>query len=120
MTKRLAAKVGTYQKEGQTKGEYAKIGVILQNDNGEYLLLDPTVSLAGVLAKQNVMLAKEGKPPKDMVACSIFDDSNQGNQPQQQGYQQAPPQQQGYQNTPPQQQGQHPAQYNQQQQEPTF
>jgi len=104
MTKRLAAKVGSYQKDGQTKGEYAKLGVILQNDNGEYLLLDPTVSLAGVLAKQNVMLAKEGKPPKDMVACSIFDDSNQANQPQQQGYQQQqPPQQHSQQHTPLQQ-----------------
>ena len=82
MTKKLVAKTGTYQdrQTGQEKGEYAKLGVILSNQNGEYVLLDPTINIAGVLAKQNYMARAEGKPERDMVMCSIFDDSQQQRQ----------------------------------------
>lgn len=83
MAKRLVAKVGEYQKDGQTKGEYVKIGVILENQNGEYMLIDPSVSLSGVLAKQNTMAANSGQPMRDNVMASIFTDQNQ-----QGGYQQ--------------------------------
>ena len=104
MAKRLMAKTGEYQKDGATKGEYAKIGVILSNDNGEYMLLDPAISLSGVLAKQNVLAASQGKPMRDNVMASIFEDQPQ--QQPQQGYQQqqAPQQQQQQQNfqQPPQ------------------
>lgn len=109
MAKRLVAKVGEYQKDGQTKGEYVKIGVILDNQNGEYVLIDPSVSLAGILAKQNAMAANAGQPMRDNVMAGIFTDQNQGGQ---QGYQQPrtqsnqqPRQQpqgnQGYRNNPP-------------------
>ena len=81
MTKRISAKVGEYQKDGQTKGEYAQMGVILSNDHGEYILLDPTVSIAGVLAKQNALARKTGKQERDMVIASIFDDSDQSARP---------------------------------------
>jgi hypothetical protein len=86
MAKRIVAKIGTYEKDGQTKGEYAKLGVMLNNNNGDYMLLDPSISLAGVLAKQNVMAAKAGTEQRDMVMISIFDDDNQNQQqaPQQQ------------------------------------
>ena len=77
MTKRIVAKTGEYQKEGQTKGEYTKLGVILNNDNGEYILLDPSVSLAGVLIKQNSLAAKNNGQQRDMVMSSIFEDDNQ-------------------------------------------
>lgn len=111
MAKRLSAVVGEYQdKQGQQKAEWANIGVIGTGKNGkEYVLLDPTVNLAGVLVKQNVLAQKRNEAPSDMVMTSVFeDDNNQNNNqaPQQQGYQQAPqqaPAQQGYQ--PPQQQG---------------
>ena len=113
MAKRIVAKVGEFQnQQGETKGEYAKLGVLLNNNNGDYMLLDPSVSLAGVLIKQNSLAAKLGKDQRDMVMISIFDDDNQQQgqqQPrQQQGYQQGyqqPQQQQGYQQ-PQQQQGQ--------------
>ena len=99
MSKRITAKTGEYQKDGQTKGEYTKLGVMLDNNNGEYMLLDPSVSLAGVLVKQNALAAKTGGQQRDMVMVSIFDD----NQQQQQGgyqQQQQPQQQQGnFQNT---------------------
>ena len=105
MTKRLVAKTGTYQKDGQDKGEYTKIGVILDNQNGEYMLLDPSVSLAGVLLKQNALAAKENKPMRDSVMVSIFaDEQGQQQQAPQQQAQQQPPQQQSWGNAPQQQQ----------------
>lgn len=82
MTKRLVAKVDEYEKDGQQKGKYVEIGVILSNDNGEYALLDPTINLAGVLQKQNMLGRKKQQQPRDMVAVSIFDNSNQGGQQQ--------------------------------------
>lgn len=108
--KRLTAKVGEYQKDGQTKGRYVDLGVIMANDNGEYIMLDPSVSLAGVLAKQNSMARSKGKQERDSVMVGIFDqDSNQGG-----GYQQRQQPQQGYQQ--PQGFNQQPAQQQQPQQ----
>lgn len=83
MAKRICAKVETYQKDGQTKGKYVDIGVIMSNQNGDFILLDPTVNLAGVLAKQNVLALEENKPQNKNIMASIFDDDNQ-----QQGFQQ--------------------------------
>jgi len=88
MSKRLSAKVGEYQdkQSGETKGEYVQIGVILNNDNGEFLLLDPAVSLAGVLAKQNALEFKKGGKIRDNVMCGIYEDQpKQNNQQQNQG-----------------------------------
>jgi hypothetical protein len=97
--KKLSAKTGTYiNKEGEQKNEYTKIGALMPgNDGGEYMLLDPTVNLAGVLLKQNALAAKENKPMRDSVMVSVFDEQNQGYQQQQpqapqQGYQQPAPQ----------------------------
>ena len=91
MAKRIVAKTGEYQKDGQTKGEYTKLGVMLSNDNGEYMLLDPSVSLAGVLIKQNSLAAKSGGQQRDMLMVSIFEDDNQQqNNNQQSGFKQAP------------------------------
>lgn len=88
MAKRLVAKVDTYQKDGQEKGKYVEIGVILSNENGEYALINPDVNLAGVLIKQRVNIKSNGKG--DMVMCSIFDNDRQQ---QNQGGQQQSPQQ---------------------------
>mgnify|MGYP003681243235 CR=1 FL=1 len=119
MAKRIVAKTGEYQnQQNETKGEYTKLGVMLNNNNGDYMLLDPSVNLAGVLIKQNALAAKTGKEQRDMVMISIFDDENQGQQqqpPAQGGFnqQQAPQQQQSAQwphgnqgqQQPPQHQG---------------
>ena len=75
--KRLVAKVGEYQKDGQTKGEYVRIGVIGESKNGEYILLDPAVNLAGVLTQQNLYAHSQQKKPSKRVMVSIFDDSQQ-------------------------------------------
>ncbi|WP_321337743.1 hypothetical protein [Breoghania sp.] len=77
MVKRLVAKVREYERDGQTKGEYVRIGVILSNDNGEYALIDPTVNLAGVLFKQNRLAHAKGNQPRDAVMASIWAENNQ-------------------------------------------
>ena len=43
--KKITAKIGEYQKNGETKGRYVDLGVIRQGNNGEYMLLNPSVSL---------------------------------------------------------------------------
>jgi hypothetical protein len=78
--KRLAVKIGEYEKDGQTKGRYQNIGVIMQNDNGEFLLLDPTVSLAGCLTAQNMMNHRAGRKTGDRLMVSVFEENNQGQQ----------------------------------------
>jgi hypothetical protein len=80
MAKRLVAKVGTYQKDGEEKGEYVKIGVILSNENGEFAIIDPTVNLAGVAYKQRVNGIS--KQDSDSVMVGIFSDDRQGQQQQ--------------------------------------
>ncbi len=75
--KQIKAKIDEYTKDGQTKGKYVDIGVILSNDNGEYILMNPAVDLSGVLMRQRIMAQKNGKKVMDSVACSIFDNSSQ-------------------------------------------
>ncbi len=89
MVKRLAIKTGEYQKDGATKGEYMKLGVVLANDNGSYVLLDPAVNLSGALIKQNLLARKAGKPERDMLMVSIFTDEPRNNQQAQQPQKQA-------------------------------
>lgn len=97
MTKRLAAITGEYvsKQDNQQKAEYTEIGVIITGKNGkDYALLDPAINLAGVLMKQNALAAKRNEPPSDRVMLSVFEQDNQQQGQQQQGYQQP---QQGYQ-----------------------
>jgi len=101
MKKTISAVIGEYQKDGQTKAEWADVGVILTSANGkEYMLLNAEVSLAGILAKQNVLAQNKGEQHRANVMCSINEEqSNQqqnNNQNQQGGYQN--PQQGGFNN----------------------
>ena len=76
--RKLLAKVGSYtDREGNNKNRYVDIGVEMQNDNGSYFLLDPTVNLAGVLTKQNMQAHKEGKQTRDSVMVSAFENNYQ-------------------------------------------
>lgn len=101
--KRLSAVVGEYtdKQSGQQKADWSNVGIIGVSQKGkEYMLLDPTVNLAGVLLKQNILAANKGEKLSDMVMISIIEDTNQNQsqgQPQQGGYQQAPQQQGGFQ-----------------------
>lgn len=97
--KKLTVKTGEYVNgQGETKGRYANIGVIMSNENGEFALIDPTVCLGGIFALQQAYNATQGKAPSDRIMAGIYEENTQ-----QQGQQQAP--QQNYQQAPQQHQG---------------
>jgi len=73
MAKRLVIKTGEYQKDGETKGEYTRLGVMLDSEHGPYILIDPTVSIAGCLTKQNMVNRKHKKDIRTSVLVNIFD-----------------------------------------------
>ena len=60
----LAAKVGTYEKNGETKGRYKNVGLILENEEGKKMvMIDPTFNFAAVRREDG----------KDMVMVSMFE-----------------------------------------------
>lgn len=93
----VTVKTGSYtDAQGQPKGRYENIGVMMQGDNGPYLMLKRTFNPAGVPNEDN----------RDTVLCSLFEPKEQSQQSPQ--YAQQPQYQQ------PQQPIQHGG-YNQQQ-----
>ena len=105
MAKKLSVKVGEFTKDGQTKGRYVNIGVIMQSsDGGEYILLDPTVSLAGVMQQQNTLAMQKNEQLRDRIMVGVFEEEQQGYNQQQNSYQQQQqpqqPKQQYQQQTP--------------------
>jgi len=94
MAKRITAKIGTYMKDGGQKGKYVNIGVILNNDNGEYILFDPSVNMAGIAFLQSQL--PDAKPNSTSVIASIFtDEPREGGQQASQATQGAQAGQQG-------------------------
>lgn len=77
MAKQITATVETYEKDGETKYKNVDIGVLMSGDHGDYILLNPTVDLSGVLMRQRI-LGKKGSS----VMCNIWDEK-----PKQQGQQ---------------------------------
>ncbi len=91
MAKKLSVANGTYTaQDGSTKTKWVSVGVILEKDGKEYMLIDPTINFAGFPREQG----------RDKVMVGIFKDT-QNNNHQQQQYNQ--PQQNNY-NAPQQQQ----------------
>lgn len=83
--KQLSVKLGTYtDKNGQEKARYKQVGVIAENQNGQYARLD-LVALSGVcalyLAKgESELLAgiyepKNNAPPSQQNAPDNYDDN---------------------------------------------
>lgn len=45
----LAVKVGTYEKDGNTKNKYQNVGVIMEtHDGGQFMMIDPKFNFAAV------------------------------------------------------------------------
>ena len=85
MAKRLVIKTGEYTNgQGEVKGEYTRLGVMMDGDNGPYLLLDPCVNLAGCLTKQNMMSHGKGGKVRSSLMVSVFEEEGQQQRPQQQ------------------------------------
>lgn len=84
----VSVKTGSYTDgSGQTKGRYENIGVMMEGDNGPYLMLKRTFNPAGV----------PGQNDRDTVLCSLFaprDNNNAAqsahNQAKANGYQAQP------------------------------
>ena len=49
----LSVKIGEYQKDGQTKNRYVKVGAVMMGDNGPFILLERTFNPAGVPNPEN-------------------------------------------------------------------
>ena len=93
MAKKLSAAVGSYQKDAQDKVRWQNIGVIMESNGKEYVLLDPTVCLGGILALQNAEAMKKGEQLRDRIMVGVFEEDQQGGQqaPQQQPQRQYDP-----------------------------
>ena len=113
--KKLVAKVGEYTKNGETKGRYVNLGVIMDGSDGQYILMDPFVSTSAAFSAQQAYNASKGKAPGDRLMVSLFEENGQQQgqgapQQQQQPQQQRAPQQQPQQQQPQYQQQQQPPQ----------
>lgn len=55
----LMVKVGTYQQDGKTKGQFENVGVLIEGEHGPYILLKKTFNPAGVVFddSKNVLIA---------------------------------------------------------------
>jgi hypothetical protein len=77
----LAVKVGTYEKNGETKGRYENVGSVMKdNDGGKFILLNRTFNPAGVPNPDNkssvlISLFKpKAKDDSDAPAAPVSDD----------------------------------------------
>jgi hypothetical protein len=83
----LSVKTGEYtDRDGQTKGRYLNIGVMMETDKGPYILLNRTFNPAGV----------PGNNERDNIMVSLFEPRDN------QGQSQAPAQQRQASPFPPQ------------------
>ena len=76
----LAVKVGTYQKDGETKNRYQNIGSVMQdNDGGKFILMDRTFNPAGVMNpdnKSNILISMfKPKGSTDEPAAAVSEEN---------------------------------------------
>jgi len=65
--KKIMAKRGSYvNKNGEKKTKWVKVGVINENSNGQYIILDPSINLSAL-----------DKSEGGDVFCSIYDNDYQ-------------------------------------------
>jgi len=69
----LVVKVGEYTDgQGQTKGRFKNVGVMMEGDNGPYLLLDRTFNPAGV----------GGNDGRESIIVSLYEPKDNAGQQQ--------------------------------------
>lgn len=60
----ITVKIGSYEKDGETKGKYKTVGQVMEKDDGSrFLLIDPLFNFAGVKREEG----------RDMVICSLME-----------------------------------------------
>lgn len=68
----LVVKVGEYtDNQGQTKGRFKNVGVMMEGDKGPYILLDRTFNPAGV----------GGNEGRESIIVSLYEPKQEGGQP---------------------------------------
>ena len=73
LTHKLAIKTGTYEKDGQTKNKYQHVGVIMEGQNGPFILLNKTFNPAGIQdGKESVIISMFEAKPKDETESDDF------------------------------------------------
>ena len=69
----LVVKVGEYtDNQGQTKGRFKNVGVMMEGDKGPYILLDRTFNPAGV----------GGNEGRESIIVSLYEPKDNGGQQQ--------------------------------------
>jgi hypothetical protein len=55
----LAVKVGSYQKDGETKNRYENVGAIMEGDKGQFMFLKRSFNPAGIDAdgKESIIIS---------------------------------------------------------------
>ena len=68
----ITVKVGSYEKDGQTKGKYQTVGKVMEKDDGSrFIFIDPFFNFGAV--------ERNGK---DSVICSLMEPKDNNNQQQ--------------------------------------
>lgn len=78
MTKKvgdIAARIGTYQKDGQDRGRYVNLGTLFQGEDGGYFLnLDAYYDLGQIHGMQRRDDHKRGRDLRDNLSLFVFSD----------------------------------------------
>jgi hypothetical protein len=68
----ITCKVGSYEKNGETKGKYLTVGKVMEKDDGSrFIFIDPFFNFGAV--------ERNGK---DLVICSLMEPKDNNNQQQ--------------------------------------
>ena len=71
----LAVKVGSYQKDGETKNRYENVGAIMENDNGKFMFLKRSFNPAGIDAEGKESIIISMFAPKEKTGNAQNDSS---------------------------------------------
>lgn len=73
----IVAKVGSYEKDGETKNRYKNVGAVMKTEDGMFLFMDKTFNPAGVPSKEGsesiILNLFEPKPREEKKPQSNID-----------------------------------------------
>ena len=71
----LAVKVGSYQKDGETKNRYENVGAIMEGDKGQFMFLKRSFNPAGIDADGEESIIISMFAPKEKTGNAQNDSS---------------------------------------------
>lgn len=76
----IAARIGTYSKDGQDRGRYVNLGTLFQGDDGSYFgTLDAYYDLGQIHGMQRRDDHKRGRELRDTLSITVFAAEGRGN-----------------------------------------